>query len=242
MPAVKPLLIVKTGTTVPAVAERRGDFEDWFCAATGVPPEQSRVVRVFEGEALPDPREARGVIVTGSAAMVTDHEEWSDRTAEWLGAMARDTDVPLLAVCYGHQLLAQGLGGRVDRNPRGREIGTIEVELLGAAGDDALFGEMPRPMRVQATHLESVVELPADVVRLAQSARDPNQAFRARPFAWGVQFHPELDADVVRGYIAARREQIRGEGLDPEGLEAAATDTDDGRRLLRQFAALRPDG
>ncbi|MFW5875101.1 MAG: glutamine amidotransferase [Myxococcota bacterium] len=235
--SIKPLLIVKTGSTVPQVAERRGDFEDWMAEGTGLGRSQIEVVSVYSGEALPEPGRHPAVLVTGSAAMVTDHEPWSDRTAAWLAEASR-TGATILGVCYGHQLLALGRGGRIGVNPRGREIGTVDIELTEAAAEDPLLRVLPSPLRVQATHREAVLDLPSDAVLLGGNAMDPHQIFRLGDRAWGVQFHPEFDADIIRGYIAARREAIAGEGLDPDALQHATLDGDHGRRLLRRFAEL----
>src|SRR5688572_21533998 len=69
-----------------------------------------------------------GTIVTGSGAMVTDRHEWSERSAQWLRDAAHD-GMPLLGICYGHQLIAHALGGEVDYHPAGREMGTVQLEL-----------------------------------------------------------------------------------------------------------------
>jgi GMP synthase (glutamine-hydrolysing) len=193
--------IVKTGSKLPSIAARRGDFEDWITVG------------------------------------VTDREPWSEATAEWLGA-AIAAELPVLAICYGHQLLAHALGGRVAKNPRGREIGTVEVALAAAARGDDLLGEFPGALRVQSSHLESVLELPPGATRLATTKLDPNHAFRIGRSAWGVQFHPEFDADVVRGYIAARRDIILEEGIDADALSRDAVDGPDGTAVLRRFARI----
>jgi GMP synthase (glutamine-hydrolysing) len=237
---MRPLLIVKSGRTLPELLARRGDYEDWIAAGVGLDPVRVRVVHAYQDAPLPEPGGLAGVVVTGSSAMVSERAPWSERAAAWLAAAAR-AGTPLLGICYGHQLLAHGLGGRVARNPRGREIGTIEVTLHEAARDDALFAALPRRLRVQATHLEAVLELPAGARLLAGSDGDPHQAFAWGERAWGVQFHPEFDADVVRAYLAARREALLAEGLDPDGLLAAAGDGAHGRALLRRFATLLRD-
>ena len=230
-------LIVKTGSTLPGLRERRGDYEDWIAEGMGLARDAVDVVSVHEGESLPDPASVAGVLVTGSSAMVSDREGWSERTAGWLAKVAR-ARTPLLGICYGHQLLAHALGGRVGRNPRGREIGTVTVELLEDAGSDALLGELPGEIVVQVTHVESVLELPAGARWLASSAGDPHHAFSIGERSWGVQFHPEFDGDVIRAYLDARREIIRGEGIDPEPLRRAACDSPHGSAVLRRFAAL----
>jgi GMP synthase (glutamine-hydrolysing) len=175
------------------------------------------------------------VVVTGSAAMVTDGEAWSEAVAVWLG-VAVEARTPLLGICFGHQLLAHALGGRVGRNPRGREIGSVDVTFR--AQPDPLLDILPVRARLQTTHVESVVELPPGVRSLAWSALDPHHAFRVGEWAWGVQFHPEFDADVSRRYLRARRAQLLAEGLDPDALLAACGDAPHGTALLGRFAQL----
>ena len=128
--------------------------------------------------------------------------------------------------------------GRVGRNPNGREIGTIEVELGERARQDRLLGGFSSPLRVQATHVESVLETPQGATPLASSSLDPHLAFAVGPAAWGIQFHPEFDAGVMRAYLNERREQITAEGLDVEGLLSATLETPRGAELLCHFASL----
>jgi GMP synthase (glutamine-hydrolysing) len=234
---VKALLVVKCGSTLPALRERRGDYEDWIVAGMGIEPERARVLAATEVSELPDPEAVAAVVLTGSSAMVSTREAWSERTAAWLREVV-EVGTPLLGICYGHQLLAHALGGRVGANPRGREIGTVEIELRPEARRDALFGELPDRVAMQATHLESVLELPPGARLLAASSGDPHQAFAVGSLVWGVQFHPEFDADVIRSYLEARGEMLRREGLDAEALLATVRDADHGRALLRRFAAL----
>jgi GMP synthase (glutamine-hydrolysing) len=235
------MLIVKTGTTLPAIAERRGDFEAWIAPVVGWPEEEVRVAPVYEGAPLPGPAEPGGVIVTGSAAMVSDKEPWSETTARWLAA-AVAAGTPVLGICYGHQLLAHACGGRVGPNPRGREIGTVEVEFAPEAAGDALLGPLGRHQRFHTSHLESVLDLPDGATRLATTRLDPNHAFALGPRAWGVQFHPEFDADIMRGYLEGRRPQVEAEHLDVDALLAAVEETPEAPRLLHRFGSIARAG
>jgi len=194
------------------------------------------VVSVYLDEVLPDPGEVAGVVVTGSAAMVSEREPWSERAAGWL-AGAVEADVPTLGICYGHQLLAHALGGEVGRNPRGREIGTVDVEL-DAGSSDPLLGAGPPVVRVQASHVESVLALPTGAERIGANAADPNHAFRFGRRTWGVQFHPEFDDDIMRRYIVGRRPQLVEEGIDAEALMDATADPGHGREILSRFGAI----
>ena len=231
---MKPVLIVKAGTTVAGVRARRGDFEDWIAAGLGedVPV---RVAAVFEGAPLPATAEVAAVVVTGSSAMVSAREAWSEAAAAWL-ARAVAARLPVLGICYGHQLLAHALGGRVGANPRGREIGSVDVHF-DAAGDALLGAFGPREC-FQATHVESVLRLPPGARCLAANRAEPHHAFALRDRVWGAQFHPEFDADVMRGYLDERRDVLAGEGIDAARLIAATRETPSGPRLLRRFARL----
>lgn len=234
---VSSLVVIKTGSAVPAVVAKRRDCEVWIIAATGLAPSQAQVFDVYLDAALPAPAAVPGVIVSGSSAMVTDRAPWSERTATWLREVVA-LGKPVLGICYGHQLLAQALGGEVHNNPNGREIGTTDVTLTAAAKDDAIFGTFGSEIHVPVCHLQSVVRLPSGAQLLGATPLDPNQAFRYGERAWGVQFHPEFDVGIVRGYIDSRREQISAEGLDAQALWDNATDTADGTILLRRFMSL----
>ncbi|MDH5492090.1 MAG: glutamine amidotransferase [Myxococcales bacterium] len=228
------LLIVKTGSTLPEIAAARGDFEHWFEDAIGHP---ARVVDVSLGEALPDPRSFRGVVVTGSAAMVSERPPWSERTGRWL-ARAAAIGPPILAVCYGHQLLADALGGEVGPNPRGREMGTVEVQATAAARLDPLFRDLPSRLVVHATHFESVLRLPEGALPLAGNGADPHQAYRINDHVWSVQFHPELHDEAMRTYVRSRNDLLSNEGLDPTQILESVRSTTHGISLLTRFGRL----
>jgi len=231
------LLIVQTGATLPALLPRHGDFPEWFRRGLGVRPERVETVRVDAHQRLPAPRGWVAAVITGSGAMVSERLDWSERTADWLRDAAA-FGLPMLGVCYGHQLLAHAFGGQVDYNPRGREIGTIEIECLPAAQHDALLRDAPPRFRAQATHLQSVLRAPPGAVVLARSALDDSHAIRFAPRVWGVQFHPEFNVAHIRGYLRARHDAIRAEGLDAHGLRRAVGAAPEARRLLRRFVRL----
>jgi len=231
----KPLLIARTGSTFSAIREKRGDFDDWFLERfrqLGVAAE----VWVANGaDRLPNADDYQAVVVTGSPAMVTDREPWSEALAHWLRDAA-EAGLPMLGVCYGHQLLAHAFGGEVGYHPKGREIGTHEVQLQDAASDDSLFGGMPSRFVAHLTHAQSVLRLPEQAVLLASNAYEPHQAFRIGERAWGVQFHPEFDAEIMASYLAHFRNQLEQEGTDPEVLLNAVREAPEATSLLARFA------
>lgn len=232
---MKQIALIKTGSTIPGIKQEFGDFEDWFSAGLGVP--SIRTVAVYKQDALPDFNELSGIVVSGSAAMVSHKEDWSEETARWL-KQAVNAGVPVLGVCYGHQLLAHALGGEVGPNPNGRQIGTVNAHMLQEAAEDPLLGHLPTDYPVQTSHSESVLSLPPNARRLATCERDDNFAIRFADKAWGVQFHPEFTAPVMREYITRRADSIRSEGQDPDELKSKVKDSKTSESVLRKFATM----
>jgi GMP synthase (glutamine-hydrolysing) len=231
-------LILRVGSTFEGLRAARGDYDDWFVRDMGLAPEDARVVAPAEGEPLPDASERfDGIVISGSAAMVTDAEPWSEATATWL--LPRITrDEPILGVCYGHQLLAHALGGEVAHNPLGRQVGSVSVTLTALGCADPLLGRLPETHIQQASHSQSVLRPPRGAQVLGHTARDPFHVLRFAPRVWGVQFHPEFDHVIVPYYITERREPIRSEGWDPDALLDAVQPSPHGRALLRRFVTL----
>jgi len=141
--------------------------------------------------------------------------------------------VPVFGICFGHQLLAQALGGQVAKNPRGREIGTVEVRVLG---EDPLLEPALGSFQANMTHIDSVIELPPNARCLARTELDDNAIVRFAENAWGVQFHPEMDAEIASHYVRARRDAMLAEGLDADRIAATLADTPRSRAMIQRFA------
>lgn len=232
------LIIVKTGRAVPEARGDGRDFEHWFADGLGPDLFDYRTVRVDEGEVLP-PVESLdhppAVLVTGSPAMVSDRLEWSEQTAAWL-AGAHAAGLPILGVCYGHQLLAHALGGRVGPNPAGRAMGRVTVEFSDP--DDPLTGPFASEASFNVSHVEVVLEPPENSRVIGTAPHDPYHALYFGNLSWGVQFHPEFDREIMQSYIHARAEPLEAEGQDPATLIADLDDNPNGWPFLARFAEL----
>ena len=229
-----PILVVRTGDAMPEVAARRGEFSRWIAESIGdawAGPFTEHDAR--RDSPLPGLR-VSAIIVTGSSQSVTERAGWMLRAEAWLReAVAQQ--VPVLGICFGHQLLAQALGGNVTQNPSGREIGTVRVSALATAASDPVFTELARELSFNATHVDTVSTLPPGAVVLARSPLEPHAAFRVGLRSYGVQFHPEIDGDIMRGYVRAREPVLRSEGLPFESILAQIADAPDGPSFLRSF-------
>jgi GMP synthase (glutamine-hydrolysing) len=226
-----PVLIVKAGDTLPAIAERCRDYDAWFARVLEAP---LRVCQAHRGEKLPPPRDVAGAVITGSPHSVLDDAAWMGDVCEW-ARRADEQGVPVLGVCFGHQLLGHAFGGRVERNPLGWELGTREVALTDAGRKDPLFLGLPDRFVVQMSHRDHVADVPGSARLLATSDHSRVQAMAVGDAARGVQFHPEADATIARLFITARAGVLREAGLDPDSLERTVTAAPLADRVLANF-------
>lgn len=234
---MKKVLIIKSGSTLKSLLAEKGDFDDWVISGMGLDAGEVAVVDVRNNEALPLYDDVSGVVVSGSHDDVTDHHEWNERAARWLpGAVQKN--IPVLGICFGHQLLAYALGGKAADNPKGKEFGTVETFLEPRAREDKLFEGFENPLTVHVSHNQSVVALPPGATLLASNDKDPHHAFIYGECAWGVQFHPEFDAEITKEYVRRNEKGLAAEGQDPSRLIANCRETTVGPRLLRRIAEI----
>ncbi len=245
MPAI---VLLKCGCTQAAVRLALGDYDRWFLRALAPTGVGVRVIEAHAGAPLPARAGgADAVIATGSPRSVTERAPWMTRAGEWLREQA-ERGVPVLGVCFGHQLLAEVYGGAVARNPLGREIGTIRCTLTPAGRADPLFHGVPPAFEAQATHEDDVRALPPGAELLATNGWSPVQAFRIGWNVRAVQFHPEMDAAAMAAVIRTRAAESKA-GARPQEHDphdplrapyAGIRGSPWGERILANFALRIP--
>ncbi|WP_235901628.1 glutamine amidotransferase [Alcanivorax sediminis] len=233
----KPIAIIKTGSTYPHISNHYGDFEQWISHGLGTAA-PVWVVDVPEGDAMPEASDLAGVVITGSHAMVTDQADWMNTLIHWCyRTIHQHPALPVLGLCFGHQLLAQALGGEVADNPMGIEVGTVPLRLTQAGHQDALLSAIENHPWAQVVHTQSVLTPPPGAAVLASNVHDACQAFRYGDCVWGVQFHPEFSADVMRAYLQA----LSGESLTQQQVDTylqEVRECEDASSILSSFARL----
>lgn len=178
-------------------------------------------VELDEGDAIPDLRRFRLMVVMGGPMNVWDHERhpWlvEEKAAirRWVSEMGR----PFLGVCLGHQLLADALGGEVGRMPA-PEVGVVPVHATPAASTDEVFASLPGAFHALQWHGAEVRRPPPGATVVATNPASPVQAFRVDPLAWGLQFHVEAEGDTVAQWcqIPAYRRDL--ERTHPGGVDS----------------------
>ena len=176
-----------------------------------------------------------GVVVSGSQTAVYDDEPWMETLGE-LVVDLHELGVPMLGICWGHQFLAQELGGCVD------DMGEYELgyQRIERYDDSPLFASMPGEFVAFETHSDEVLRLPPGAVELAGNETSC-QAFSLGP-TFGVQFHPEYDLETVRQVVEGKRE----EGVPAERVEAVLAEatperhaeTEAAKRVFDNFLAV----
>ena len=173
-----------------------------------------------------------GIVISGSQTAVYDDHDWIHELTEWF-RRAHAADVPTLGICWGHQFIAQALGGRVV------DMGEYELgyKTIERRGEDPVFRDVPRRFISFETHSDRVAELPAGATTLARN-RFGVQAFRLGS-AYGVQFHPEYDREtaewvVRRKELSTDRIQSALNGITDDAVEDAAA----AKRVFDNFLEL----
>jgi len=183
---------------------------------------------VTEGE-LPDRFAFDGCVVTGSRASVYWDEPWIADLQSWVDE-AIDRGLPFLGVCFGHQLLADTLGGTVEPMDE-YEIGYRTVEH---DGQNPLLSGVDESFTVFTTHSDRVAELPPGARQFAENDYGVHGFTKGDVFA--VQFHPEYDTDTAEMVASGKdlpEERIERvlDGITEENYRAAC----EAKRLFDNF-------
>ena len=181
------------------------------------------VRRPYRGDDLPRRLDDHGglLILGGSMdAGSDDRHPWLGGVKHLLRASAAE-QVPALGICLGHQLAAVALGGSVHPNPRGQQIGVLDVGWAEAATDDPLLGPLRESSRAVQWNNDVVSVLPPGAEVLARAVTGVVLAARFAPTVWGVQWHPEVGEEIVKAWADNDRDSAVERGVDVDEYVAA---------------------
>ncbi|MEM6636669.1 MAG: type 1 glutamine amidotransferase [Pseudomonadota bacterium] len=215
--------ILQTGHSPDVIRNRLGDVDQLFRDLLEPNGFNCTTWAVVDGDFPPSPESADGWVITGSRHGVYEDHAWIAPLEQFV----RDTvqaKVPMVGICFGHQIMAQALGGRVEKFNGGWTVGAQNYSF----GDDDFL--------LAAWHQDQVVDLPAGAQVVSQTDTCAFAALSYGDHAYSVQFHPEFDSAFLRELV-----EHRGPGVVPElRLEKARRDlalTLDGKRFGEKMAA-----
>ena len=218
--------ILQTGHVSPDLAPRHGDFEDMFRRLLSGRGYDFRTWNVVDMEFPEGPHDADAWLITGSR-----HGAYEDHpfipSLEDLIREVHAAGVPLVGICFGHQIVAQAMGGRVEKFAGGWALGRTAYHLNGIGR-----------VHLNAWHQDQVVEMPPGAVPAGTNTHCRLAALSYGERTWTLQPHPEFDGAVVADYARTRRGTLDypEAGMDHAAREAALPV--DGARLAEHIAAV----
>ncbi|MGG7566584.1 type 1 glutamine amidotransferase [Rhodovulum sp. DZ06] len=215
--------ILQTGDLDPALEAAWGDYPAMFRKLLDGNGFSYRTWRVVDGVLPESPGDADAWLITGSRHGAYEDHPWIAPLEAFIRA-CRDADAPMAGICFGHQIMAQALGGKVVKADVGWGLGAQGYK--GSAGELRLLG----------FHQDQVVELPAGAEVTAGSGFCPVAALRYGDWGRSWQGHPEFEAPFIR----ALGESKVGKGFTAEFVAAAMADAEsaaDGPKVGREIAA-----
>jgi len=196
--------ILQTGLAPEALAPTMGDYPDMFARLLEGHGFTFRTYKVVEGELPADVKDCDGWLITGSRHGVYEDHPWIAPLEQFI----RDSfaaHVPMVGVCFGHQIIAQAMGGKVERHAGGWAVGATDYDFGG------------QTMTLNAWHRDQVTKAPAGAKVIASNDFCTNAALLYDDRALTVQAHPEFRPEFVDGLM-----KTRGKGLVPDEVMAEA--------------------
>jgi len=204
---MKLTLIQPTDVPEP-LREKFGPYDAMFHRLFGPHGFEFETVRLSGGQPLPDPAALESVLVTGSSAGVYDtHYPWMDPLRAFI-RKAYALRTPMLGICFGHQIIADALGGDVRKSEKGWGLGR---HVYGVTQRPAHIGGTLPEFAIACSHQDQVIAAPAEADVFLSSAFTPNAGLSYRNGAtMTLQPHPEFEDD----YTVALAEMRRGKTSD----------------------------
>ena len=225
--------VLRTGGPPPALAERHGDYPAMFRALLG----DGCAFEAFDSRAgeWPDPAAFDAAVITGSSAGVYEPDPWIADLLDWIREARGRTG--LIGVCFGHQAMAQALGGRVEKSERGWGVGLHRYDVVST---EPWMDPPLQTVAIPVSHQDQVIEKPAAARVILRSDFTPFAGLAWDDDAISLQGHPEFTPAYAADLTGGRRERI-GPALVDEALDSLTrpNDREPVGGWLRRFIATR---
>ncbi len=189
--------ILQAGLCPDELLEEHGEYDEMFARFLDGFGFEFEGFRVVKGEFPSAINAADGWLITGSKYGAYEDRDWIAALEDFV-RQVYDQNIPLVGICFGHQIMAQALGGKVERFSGGWSIGRQHYRMDGVDGGIDLM----------AWHQDQVTELPPDAHVIGSSDFCPYAAISYGNKALSVQPHPEFDAGFIKGLFEVREDVL----------------------------------
>lgn len=213
------ITILEAGRAPGRLAEDYPRYPDMFASLlAGVDDSLTfETVALVDGAAPPDPASLQAALITGSPAGVYDQTPWMDPLRAFV-RRAAETKTPLVGVCFGHQVIADALGGDVRKSPKGWGVGRHTYDVVGQR---PWMTDAGPTFSLSVSHQDQVIAPPTGAQTLAKSAHTDHAmlVYDTAP-VMSVQGHPEFGDAFVAALYGARRGKSLSDDLVDRAVES----------------------
>lgn len=223
------IIVLETGTAPDNLSQTYGTYGAMFqkLLADRINPLTTEVVQLHLGDALPAVGMADGYLVTGSPAGVYEPHDWI-APLEVFTRNALEAAKPVVGICFGHQLMAQALGGKVAKSDKGWGVGLHQYDVFEAVPD------MPRSVSCVVSHQDQVIVPPTSASTLGGSSFCEHGILAYGEYGLSFQMHPEFEHDFAEALLSVRQDRIP---LDIADIARTSFDKTTDRHLLSDWIA-----
>jgi GMP synthase-like glutamine amidotransferase len=195
--------ILRTGKTLPQINQDHGEMDDLFVNLLADDAFTFQSYAVLEDVFPADVAECDAWLITGSAFSAYEDLPWIARLEDFIRA-AKHAKVPMVGICFGHQIMAQALGGKVEKSDKGWGLGPHDYEFDG----------IDAPVTINAWHQDQVTKLPEGATTIGRSSFCEHAAISYGKTGYSVQAHPEFDNSFISDLIELRRSSVPADRVD----------------------------
>ncbi len=203
--------IIETGRPAGEIGLKHGHYPTMFerLLKPHMPEIDCPSWAALDGQTLPTPDACDGFLITGSAFGAYEDHQWIRDTETFVRA-CQAAGTPLVGICFGHQVIAQALGGQVGKSDKGWGVGIHHYTVAG----DAAWMTGPKRFGAIVSHQDQVLEAPPGAEIIAQSDFCPVAGYRIGDTVFTLQCHPEMSTGFAADLYEFRRERIGSEMID----------------------------
>lgn len=222
--------ILQTGETIESALDEHGDYDEMCKSMLGLKPEQADTFRVLDGFFPTEVDKHDVYVITGSRHGVYEPHAWIPPLEQLIRDIYQ-AGKKLVGVCFGHQIMAQALGGVAEKSDKGLGVGLMGYHLK-------TNDENSEPVSLYAWHQDQVTKAPEGTEVIATSDFCPIAGLRYGRQAISFQAHPEFSASYERALLLKRRGITVDADTADAGLKSLEKPSDSARvrSLLIEFA------